>query len=193
MDTIKWPVAEGKSMKADINGMTIHLIQGDLLPQVADALVVMTDPNLTLSPELRLLTGVDVEIQTKHIGWADIGTAVITEAGNLINTSRLIHAVVPRWGEGAERGKLGNLVWECLCLAEDNQLRSIGMPAMATGIWGYPVESCAVIMLERMIDYTFEHPSILQDIMICLSAESELDAFRIVLERLVHDLQGDDD
>ncbi len=180
-------------MKAKVNKMTINLVQGDLLSQVADALVVVTDPNLSMTPQLRQLIGGEIEARVKQIGWSDVGTAVMTDSGNLENALRLIHAVAPRWGEGAERGKLAGLVWECLRIAENSQLRSICMPAISAGVLGYPIESSATIILERIVDYTFEETSTLQNITVCLSTDSEFGVFKEELMRQIEDLQQGDE
>ncbi|MFW5709373.1 MAG: macro domain-containing protein [Chloroflexota bacterium] len=176
-------------MKAKVNKITIEILEADPLNLLADAIVVVTDPNLTVSDRLLQVAGSEVLKQTKQIGWCDVGSAVMTDAGELDQALKLIHAVGPRWGEGSERGKLANVTWECLRIAENRQLKSIALPAISVGTLGYPLESCANIMLTRMIDYTFEQPSYLRKILLGLSDVAALQVFEAEFERQLRDLR----
>lgn len=176
-------------MKAKINKINILIIHGDILTVPAQSIVVPTDPNLTVDERLASVAGPVVRRQTHLIGWCDVGQAVITDAGNLKNVRKIIHAVAPRWGEGSERGKLGNVTWECLSLAEAHELESIALPAISVGTLGYPVENCAKIMMTRVIDYTFEKLKHLSSVIFCLRDESEQSVFETELERQIQELK----
>lgn len=176
-------------MKAKINKVHIHLIQGDLLTLPVQSVVVVTDTNLTVDESLAAAAGPIVQQQTALISWCAVGQAVMTDSGNLKNIRKIIHAVAPRWGEGSERGKLGNVVWECLHLAEDNELESIALPAISVGSLGYPVENCAKIMLTRVIDFTFEKLKHVSSIIFCVKDASELAVFQSEFERQIHALK----
>lgn len=170
-------------MKAKVNKTTIKLIQGDILASKADAIVNSTDPTLTVSPRLAAAAGIIVEQECLLIGWCEVGGAVMTSSGKLA-AQKLIHVVGPRWGEGSERGKLANATWETLRLAEENGYRSLALPAIATGaVGGYPVENCARIMLQQIVDFTFEPLKSLREIQIYVDTESELQVFERELER----------
>ncbi len=71
-------------------------------------------------------------------------------------------------GEGNERGKLASATRAALTLAEQHQLQSIALPAISTGVFGYPLEGCAQVMLRVIIDYTFEDLASLKRIVMCL-------------------------
>lgn len=176
-------------MKAKVNKLTIEVIQADLLNLTVDAVVVVTDPNLTVSETLKQTAGPNVESEARAIGWADVGTAAITSAGNHPSIGRIIHAVGPRWGEGAERGKLATVTWECLRVAEENQLKSLAFPAISVGTLGYPVEACASIMISRIIDYTFEQTRHLRHILLALPDTPQTDVFNEEFERQIRDLR----
>jgi O-acetyl-ADP-ribose deacetylase len=155
-------------MKAKVNQVTIEVMQDDILTLPVAALVTVTDPNLALAPELEKKVGADVVAQTRAIGWADIGTAAVTDGGALKNVEKIFHAVGPRWGEESARAKLALVTWQCLSLAEEHQLKSIALPAISTGALGYPPENCAKTMLEQIIDFTFENLRFLKTVMVCV-------------------------
>ncbi|MCB9454888.1 MAG: macro domain-containing protein [Anaerolineaceae bacterium] len=176
-------------MKAKVNKVAIQLVEGNPL-SVADAgLVLQTDPNLTVAEELSALAGPEVLQECVQIGWCEVGSAVITNPGQL-PVERLIHVVGPRWGEGSERGKLANATWKCLQLAEEDRLPSLVMPAISTGTMGYPLENCAKTMLERIIDFTFEDPKYLRTIIICLETQTAYNVFRQEMKLQLQELKA---
>lgn len=180
-------------MKAKINRVTIQIVEGDLLTLKVAAIVNATTTDLALSPALIAKAGIELQRETLRIGNVDVASAVITMAGNLSGVERIIHAVGPRWGEGSERGKLANAVFECLRLAETNKLRSIALPAISIGANGYPVENCAKTMLTQIIDYTFEDLKHLRAVVLCLSDSAAAAIFRREFETQLADLKEEGD
>ena len=164
-------------MKAQVNKVSIQVVPDDLLSLTAEGIVVSTDVNLTVSPVLSAKAGPTVQRECIQIGWCEVGSAVVTGAGNLY-AEKIIHAVGPRWGEGSERGKLANVVLESLRLAEQQRLRSLAIPPISTGALGYPLENCAKTMLAQIVDYTFENLKHLRQIIICVDTALAFDVFR---------------
>jgi len=177
-------------MKARVNKITIQLKQADLLSVAAAAIVHETTPDLALSPRLVSRAGPNVQRAISEIGFTSVGSAVITTAGALPNAERLIHAVGPRWGEGSERGKLANVVFEALRLAETHKLKSIAFPPISIGAAGYPLENCAATMLTQIIDFTFEDPRYLRTVILCLPNVLALDVFKTEFEAQLQHLKA---
>jgi len=75
-----------------------------------------------------------------------------TKGGNL-KAKYVIHAVGPRLGEGDEDEKLRRATLNSLKLADEYGLRSMAFPAVSTGIFGFPKDRCAKIMLSTTIEY----------------------------------------
>ncbi len=93
---------------------------------------------------------------------------MLTSGGNLPAKS-VIHAVGPRWGEGDEDDKLNNAVLSSLKLADENNFKSISMPAISAGIFGFPKDRCAQILLSTIDEYLQSNPdSPLKEVRICL-------------------------
>lgn len=176
-------------MKAKVNKITIHITQGDIFAFAADGIVHVTDPNLTMNPALVAQAGPTIEQQTKRLGWCDVGSAVLTDSGSMENAIRLIHAVGPRWGEGSERGKLANTTWAILQQAEENKLKSVVLPAISVGANGYPLENCAITMLTKIIDFTFENVKFLRAIYLCLADETQVAIFEQEFHRQLEALK----
>lgn len=179
-------------MEAKINKVTVQIMLTNIMTLDVDGLVNATEHDLTLSDELAEMAGPDLESECRFIGWCEIGSAIITGSGNL-TFKKIIHTVGPRWGDSSARGKLANATWATLKLAEENELRSIAVPPISTGAFGYPVENCAKTMLEQIIDFTFEKLKHLRTIIICVKNEAELEAFTREFQRQLEELKDTGD
>lgn len=177
-------------MKAKVNKITVQIVEGDIYRLPVAGIVTVTDPNLTVDPALLALTGADVAHETRQIAWADVGSAVITSAGRLENAQKIIHAVGPRWSDDNPRARLVRVTWNCLELAEEHELKSIALPPVSVGTLGYPLESCANVMIEQIIDYSFEKPRHLKTIVICVDqTPNALGIFQDELRRQLEELR----
>jgi len=70
-------------------------------------------------------------------------------------------------GEGDEPAKLRQAVWNALFLAEEHQLHSISLPSISSGIFGFPKDKCAEILLQTSIDFLQQKANYLQIIVMC--------------------------
>jgi len=111
-----------------------------------------------------------------------VGSTAITSAGSL-KAKYVIHAVGPRMGEGDEDEKLKNATLSSLRQADSHNLKSIAFPAISTGIFGYPVDRCAKVMLKTVLAYLQEKTG-LERVVFCLWDKETYDVFRQWLERL---------
>ncbi|HID31689.1 MAG TPA: macro domain-containing protein [Desulfobacterales bacterium] len=123
-----------------------------------------------------------IQEECDALGGTFVGGAVITTGGNL-KARHVIHAVGPRMGEGKEDEKLKNATLNSLKVADDNNLASITFPAVSTGIFGFPKERCAEIMLGTVIDYLKGNTAI-KRVVFCLHGESSYDIFSGTLKSL---------
>ncbi|HUX97941.1 MAG TPA: macro domain-containing protein [Candidatus Deferrimicrobium sp.] len=105
----------------------------------------------------------------------------ITTGGNL-KAKHVIHAFGPRMGEGDEDNKLRNSTLNSLKLADEKKLKSISFPAISTGIFGFPIERCATIMISTTIDYLSKNNS-LQKVVFCLWGKPAYSIFENELKK----------
>jgi O-acetyl-ADP-ribose deacetylase len=80
-------------------------------------------------------------------------------SGGLLPAKYVIHAVGPVWGDGDEDNKLADAVTGSLRVADELKLSSIAMPAISTGIFGFPKERAAKIIFSAIEKYFAENPS----------------------------------
>jgi O-acetyl-ADP-ribose deacetylase (regulator of RNase III) len=107
----------------------------------------------------------------------------ITCAGSL-PCRFVIHAVGPRWGEGEEDAKLHSAVYHALAMADLHEFRSLALPAISTGIFGFPKERAARVIMDAILEYFREHgESSLEEVRIVLIDRSSVDVFYSEFQR----------
>ncbi|MBN2589204.1 MAG: macro domain-containing protein [Sedimentisphaerales bacterium] len=171
-------------MNAKINNRTIEILQADITDMQTDAIVNAANAQLILgggvAGAIRRKGGPSIQAECDKIGGTFVGGAVITTAGNL-QAKYVIHAVGPRQGEGNEDEKLKNATLNSLKVANDNNLKSISFPAISTGIFGFPIEKCAQIMLAATIDYLKKSTGI-EKVVFCLFSKDDYNIFKNELQ-----------
>jgi len=173
-------------MKLQINYSEIELIQGDITESDTDAIVNAANDQLILGAgvagAIRSKGGPSIQEECNAIGYCPVGGAVITGGGNL-KARHIIHAVGPRQGEGDEETKLKNATLNSLKVANQNNCKSITFPAISTGIFGFPLDACARIMLTTAKEYLFGTTKI-ESVVFVLFDDESLKAFEDRLKKL---------
>ena len=164
------------------SGKFISLVKGDITEEKVDAIVNAANSYLQhgggVAGAISRKGGPIIQDESDRIGFVAVGQAALTRAGQL-PARYVIHAVGPRWGEGDEDSKLRNAIENSLKIAEQNHFQTISFPAISSGIFGFPKDRCAGIILSAVRDYLQQHPeSSLNEVRICLFDESTLQAFR---------------
>ena len=96
------------------------------------------------------------------------GRAVVSKAGDLPFRG-VIHAVGPKMGEGDEERKLAAALREAFELAEERRWKSLSFPAVSSGIFLVPAETCARAYLRAVKEFYAAHAmSQLREIRLCL-------------------------
>ena len=170
--------------KIKVNESDIILTQGDITDMEVDAVVNAANAQLILGAgvagAIRRKGGPTIQEECNKIGGTHVGGAVITTGGNL-KATHVIHAVGPRMGEGNEDQKLKNATLNSLKLMDEHKLKSIAFPAISTGIFGYPIDKCAKIMIHTVKDYLMGDTTI-KEVYFVLFTSSDYDVFEKNLE-----------
>ena len=80
-------------------------------------------------------------------------------------------------GEGNEDEKLKKAIKSVLNLAESYNLNSISIPAISSGIFGFPKERCAKILLETSVEFLKREDINLKTIVMCNHDQKTTDLF----------------
>ncbi|MGB4503515.1 MAG: macro domain-containing protein [Syntrophaceticus sp.] len=174
-------------MLRTVNNTQLELIEGDITEMDTDAIVNAANSYLKhgggVAGAIVRKGGRIIQEESDKIGYCPVGQAVITGAGSL-KAKYVIHAVGPRMGEGNEDEKLKNATLNSLKLADREGLESLTFPAISAGIFGFPIDRCAEIMLETTIEY-LRGTTGLKKVVFCLFGEDSFNVFKKELERQI--------
>jgi O-acetyl-ADP-ribose deacetylase (regulator of RNase III) len=131
------------------------IIAGDLVEQDVDAIVNAANNDLLLgggvAGAIRARGGPSIQAECTAHGPVQVGEAAITGGGEL-PARYVIHAASMALGGQTTSGSLQTSMDHAIKLAREHGVRTIAIPAVGTGIAGFPMEECARVMagcLER--------------------------------------------
>ena len=160
-----------------INGVKLHLIQGDITQQSTDAIVNAANSSLMggggVDGAIHRAGGPAILDECKQIvsrqGRLPTGKAVMTTGGNL-KAKYVIHTVGPVWhgGNQGEPELLASAYRESLKQATEKKLSSISFPSISTGIYGYPVNQGAKVAIGSVIAFLHQGTTSLQQVVFVL-------------------------
>lgn len=127
----------------------IVIITGDLVEQEVDAIVNAANNDLVLgggvAGAIRRRGGPAIQEECTAHGPVSVGEAAITGAGEL-PARFVIHAASMALGGRTTAASLRSSMNHALRLARASDVRTIAIPAVGTGIAGFPMDECARIM-----------------------------------------------
>ncbi len=166
-------------------GVRLQLVQGDLTTETTDAIVNAANAYLHHGGGLAwaIVQRGGERIQQESDAWVRERGLVTPDAPAITSSGRLpcryvIHAVGPVWGEGQEDAKLAAAVAGALHAADELGLTSLALPALSTGIFGFPKDRAAQIILAALRDHVSARSSPLRLIRLVLFDDETVQAFR---------------
>jgi O-acetyl-ADP-ribose deacetylase (regulator of RNase III) len=173
-------------------GQTLQIVQGDITTEQVDAIVNAANEHLQHGGGVAwaiskkggdaIRKESDDWIHTKgmvshsHPAWT---------SGGLLPAKYVIHAVGPVWGDGDEDAKLASAITGTLRVADELQCTSLAMPAISTGIFGFPKDRAAGIIFKSMNTYFgAKGDSTVKLVRIVLFEDSSVEAFLDVWKRM---------
>ncbi|MBN1560447.1 macro domain-containing protein [candidate division KSB1 bacterium] len=171
-------------MKITVNDRIVELIQGDITEMDTDAIVNAANGHLAhgggVAAAIVRKGGEKIQLESNEwivkYGPVATGSVALTSGGHL-KARFVIHAVGPVMGSGDEEDKLYSATKNALELAEQQRLNSIAFPAISTGIFGFPVERCAKIMIRTALEH-LQKDTRLQKVVFCLYDETTWESFK---------------
>ena len=164
----------------------IEAAQADISTARVDAIVNAANEALQLGSgvagAIRRRGGPAIQIECDRIGHCAVGDAVVTGAGDL-PAKWVIHAVGPV-GRGGVRGEddlLESAVRAALRRAEEIGARSVALPAISAGVFGFPLYRAARISVAAARAFA-QSAHTVEAILFCLFDEETCSAFRRELE-----------
>ncbi|MGB7538289.1 MAG: macro domain-containing protein [Anaerolineales bacterium] len=172
--------------------LTCLLVQGDITAESVDAIVNAANSRLQHGGGIAgaIVRRGGYAIQEESDAWVRMHGEVtharpaITGAGSL-PCKAVIHAVGPVWGAGDEDGKLRAAVMGALDLADARGFAAIAIPAISTGIFGFPKARAARLIFQTIADFAGAHPAAsLREIRVTILDGPTLNVFQEEFNRL---------
>lgn len=170
---------------------TIEIVQDDITKQDTDAIVNAANSYLKhgggVAAAIVRAGGEEIQRESdeyvKKHGPVPVSEVAVTGAGKL-RAKYVLHVVGPRWGEGNEHEKLYRAVQNVLKKAEELKLTSLSVPAVSSGIFGFPKDQCAEVFFKAIMDFLKERPeTCLRIIRLCNIDEETSRIFLSVFEK----------
>jgi O-acetyl-ADP-ribose deacetylase (regulator of RNase III) len=166
-------------------GQTIQIVQGDITTEEVDAIVNAANEHLqhgggvawaiskkggeTIQQESDAWIRQHGPVSHSHPAWT---------SGGLLPAKYVIHAVGPVWGDGNEDNKLSDAVTGSLRVADELKCEFIAMPAVSTGIFGFPKDRAAEIIFSEIDEYFVDNSaSTVKTVRIVLFDQSSVGVF----------------
>jgi putative ATPase len=143
-------------------GITLEVCSGDITKEEVDAICNAANSNLMLGGGVAGAierAGGDAiqeecDIWTDTYGRVKDGECGLSTGGKM-KCKYVIHTVGPTWSTGhrGEDKELLYAVYNSFKMLNDLKLESISIPAISSGIFGFPKDRCAKIMFHAFFQY----------------------------------------
>ncbi len=180
-----------------IGARTLALMTGDITAVKADAIVNAANAGLVggggVDGAIHWRGGPSImaELRRRYPDGCPTGRAVISGAGDL-PARWVVHAVGPRWqgGSDGEEALLSGAYRSAMRQAADAGARTVALPAISAGIYGYPLAEAARVGLEAVRDH-LGGTTVVERATFVLYSVDTLEVFERALDRLAGDpVQG---
>ena len=169
-----------------INNVMIKIVKGDITESNVDAIVNAANSHLQhgggVAGAISRKGGPIIQEESNAIGYVPVRGCAMTSGGTL-KAPHVIHAVGPRMGEGDEENKLKKTINSVLKLATSKGFKSIAIPAISAGIFGFPKDKCARILVEETAAFVREEKTTLKEIVFCLIDKDIINFFTAEITR----------
>jgi len=130
--------------------LTIEIIDGDISAETTDAVVNAANNHFWMGAgvagALKSRGGAGIEAEAMAQGPVEPGESVITSGGRL-SARHVIHAAVMGQDLVTSADIIDRATRSALALADRRALESISFPAFGTGVGGFPLDTCASLMI----------------------------------------------
>jgi O-acetyl-ADP-ribose deacetylase len=129
--------------------VALSVVEGDITALEVDAIVNAANSQLWMGSgvagAIKRAGGDDIEREAVAGGPIAVGEAVVTSAGNL-KARYVIHGAVMGPDLRTDADLIRRTTQRCLEVADGLGVTSLALPALGTGVGGFPLDECARIM-----------------------------------------------
>lgn len=133
----------------------------------------------------------DCEDWISEHGQVRRGEAAVTVGGRL-PAILVVHVVGPRYREGQDNSaRLREAVRAALDVSAEAEAETVAMPAISTGVFGYPTEAATGVIASECVRWVREHPGVLREIRLVGYDRRTANAFRRGVKRAIAEARPD--
>jgi O-acetyl-ADP-ribose deacetylase (regulator of RNase III) len=162
----------------------IEVYHGDITELELDSLVNAANNHLWMgggvAGALKRAGGKEIETEAVNKGPIPVGEAVVTGAGKL-KAKYIIHAAVMGQDLQTDAEKIRQATRNSLLRGKEVGIKSIAFPALGTGVGGFPVDECARIMINQVLEFSTKKTG-LERVVFALYDQPAYEAFKQKLE-----------
>jgi len=169
-----------------INGKIFKFSFGSIIDEPVEAIVNPANENLIhgggVAGLISRIGGFEIQAESDKKAPIPTGSATYTKAGKL-PFKYIIHTVGPifKGGDSNENKQLSSAIKSALTVADELNLKSISIPTVSTGIFGYPLIPAIEIITETIFDF-MKNRSSMEEIRLCEVEKNKADQIKKFLE-----------
>ena len=172
-------------MLRQVGDTTLEAVQGDITECAVDAIVNAANNHLWMGAgvagAIKRKGGQIIEDEAVRQGPIPVGEALVT-GGGALKARHVIHAAAMGQDLITNAALIKQATVNSLKRAHELGLQTVALPALGTGVGGFPIEQAARVMVEATIAYLQNMPQVsLKRVLFVLFAPDALQAFEQAL------------
>lgn len=138
------------------------IIVGDITQSDAEAITNAANTTLLggsgVDGAIHAAAGPELLAECRTLNGCETGQAKLTR-GYRLKAKYVLHTPGPVWqgGSHGEAALLASCYRSCLSLAAEHGIRTVDLPSISTGVYGYPLSQAATVALKAIMDFLAEH------------------------------------
>lgn len=141
--------------------MPLHMVRDDIVTMKVDAILNPSDEKLSgsggLDQRIHQMAGPKLDAKCRRLRGCLPGQVKLTK-GYHLPCKYIIHTAGPRWqgGDQGEAAVLADCYRNALTLANQRRCRSVALPLISTGLFGYPKEQALRLAVDSIRAFLLE-------------------------------------
>lgn len=134
--------------------MLLRVVHGDITEQPVDVIVTAANTHLRggggVDGAVHRAAGPELLKACRPLAPCSPGSAVVTPAFELKPVRWVVHAVGPIYSGPTDAPVLASAYASALRCAEEVEAKTVALPSISTGVYGYPIEDAAEISVKAI-------------------------------------------